>query len=94
MPVQQADFGFSAPGPAWCWDEETGLGTGPGGTQARIWRSQVSGKLVLTIQLSSGVTWSGRVDGVADGQAKAEEWLREMQAEGRSNIGGSNGKAG
>ncbi len=83
MPVQQADFGFStSTSPAWSWDDETGLGQGPGGARARIWRSKVSDKLVLTIQLSSGMTWSGRVASEADGQAKAEDWLREMQAEG------------
>lgn len=82
MPAKQADFGFSAPGRAWRWDEETGLGTGPDGAQARIWRSEVSGKLVLTIRRADGVIWSGRVASLAAGQANAEEWLADMLAEG------------
>lgn len=59
------------------WDEEKMIATGPRGITARIWRSAVSGKLVLTVEGPGHITRSGRVSDLADAQAKAEDWLRE-----------------
>lgn len=68
-----------APTFRWTRDEDKGTAraTGPRGVTARLWRSGLSGKLVLTVEGPGTITRSGRVESYEDARAKAEEWLRE-----------------
>lgn len=63
--------------PALRWDEDKMTATGPRGISARVWRSAVSGKLVLSVDVPGARSRAGRVSNLADAQAQAEDWLRE-----------------
>jgi len=58
------------------------------GASARIWRSAVSGKLVLTVEFADGVAVVGRIASIEEGHQRAEEWLADGIAErGRTRRG-------
>ena len=58
------------------------------GASARIWRSALSGKLVLTVAFADGVVASGRIASIREGHQRAEEWLADGIAErGRTRRG-------
>lgn len=81
MTVTDLFNGVAPPAVFRAWREEDGEAVSEaGGAQARIWRSAVSRKLVLKVTDRDGVSVSGRVGSVEEGQGKADAWLAEMRA--------------
>ena len=73
------------------WSESTDhleIASDAYGASARIWRSAVSGKLVLTVEFADGVAVVGRIASIEEGHQRAEEWLADGIAErGRKRRG-------
>lgn len=64
------------------WDEDAMTAQG-GGATAEVWRSAVSGKLVLTVVSPGGEKLSGRVADLNDAMQLAERWLGETEGRRR-----------
>lgn len=79
--MRDAGFDFGAV-PMLRWDEDAMTAQG-GGATAEVWRSAVSGKLVLTVVDPTGGRHMGRVLDLTEAREKAEQWLAEAQHSGR-----------
>lgn len=81
--AEQGGFTFGPP-PRLRWDEETMKAEGPAGVSAEVWRSAVSGKLVLTVIDGAGVKRFGRLGNPGEAMERADEMLAEADREKRS----------
>lgn len=63
--------------PVLTWDAETMTAKGAGGLSARVWRSRVSDKLVLSIDGAGHWVACARVTDLAEARQRAEQIIRE-----------------
>ncbi len=66
--------------PLLSWDDEAMTASGPAGITAYVWRSAVSGKLVLSVDAPAAWLSRTRVVDLAHAKAAAETLAREVLA--------------